>query len=574
MGIQDDIAQARRLAQTDRSREWVELAPRLARSTNDDALDALLLLFVAERWDSDPPARKALVDGKHPQTGSRLAENLEKWLADEDTNLLVAFAAEILAQRDERDAIPRLRASFDATPEDDYVLRASQIAALLALGEAMEDVARADYVEFEDQELLALVLRLAPDAYFDSYAPLLGSDVPKRLQPPILSTLLAAQRTLDSRWTELGNRLKSERPPPFLAHFIPRLTTSSEVAVGSDHPLSDVDEAFAAKHDLHNALVHNAHGWTLVTKAHSRADIVAIFAKLGTKLTGLSFRNRRIPAKHMSDIGVLANELRLGALDLSGNPLGVMGLRSLLARPFPKLTHLNLGHANLTAKAYELLSSTSSLPALRSLHLAREGDKPSKDFLTALVSGDALQLKELSLAHWRSLDFAELVDSRFFASLERLHVTTTFEIDPLLANLGELRELSFAGALRNYALVCRDVGPSKLERIVLDGCAVDPRTGGLFESTLFGTIRELSLERAYFGAFDKMLETDPPALRHLNLRHVNTINRAALERLANWPPTQRLEWLDVGGDTDLRAQDVEVLPESARDAVRRAGWPD
>lgn len=561
MGILDDIAEARQLSETGHPREWVELAPRLAESTHDDALDALLLLFVAERWDSDPPARKALVDGKHPQTGSRLAENLERWLADEDTNLLVAFAAEILAQRDERDAVPRLRASFDATPEDDSVLRASQIAALLALGEPMEEVARADYVEFEDQELLALVLRLAPDAYFDSYAPLLGSDVPKRLQPPILSTLLAEQRTLDSRWTELGNRLKSERPPPFLAHFIPRLTTSTKVAIGRDHPLADVDETFAAKHDLDNALVHNAHGWTLVTKAHSRDDIVAIFAKLGTKLTGLSFRNRRIPAKHMSDIGVLANELSLGALDLSGNPLGVTGLRSLLARRLPKLTHLNLGHANLTAQAYELLSSTSSLPALRSLHLAREGNKPSQAFLTALVSGDALQLKELSLAHWRSLDFAELVDSRLFASLERLHVTTTFEIDPLLANLGELRELSFAGALRNYGLV-------------LDRCAVDPRRGGLFESTLFGTIRELSLERAYFGAFDKMLEADPPALRRLNLRHVHTINRAALERLANWPPTQRLEWLDVGGETDLRAQDIEVLPEFARDAVRRTGWPD
>lgn len=628
MTIAEDVARANEVAANEHSPDWVELAPRLAASSDDAALDALLTLFVAERYCYDRPAKRALVTAVHPQTGRRLAERMVECAPDEERNLVTSHGAEVLARRGQRDVVDLLRAALDATPEDDAIVQRCVLVAMIALGAPEHARLRALFVEEEDDHILRdLQVHAAPSDFFECFAPLLesfqaqrgspdeGPDHLFRLVPKVLFALSRGpdepedpalpnpEHLIDPRWYELALALRTRRPRPPMAYdlesllerarrepppgFTEWVARARETAsrsrflarLAGEHALIDgliekqrLDEEFVAQQDLRRAVQQGDEGWTLVTWAHKADDIRAIFERMGEELSGISFRGRGLPAAAVPKITPLLDTFRISRVDLSRNPLGQEGLLALLqSGHVAHVTHLDLSDIRVTGGSFGALGHTDALPALRSLQIA--GEHGPKE-LASLLEGDALTaVTDLGLAGWK-VDFARLVDSAAFQGMRRLHVTTTFEARPLLMRLESLVELSFQSAARNYSLRCDEYGPSALERLVLDFCHVHDSQGGIFQSPLLDTLTELSFEGAWFPAFDALLAREPKSLRRLSLRHVRTIDRDHLARLAAWPTLEQLEWLDLGGDTDLSPDDLQLLPESAREAVRATRWPD
>ena len=602
MTIDHDVALAGQVGPKEDEAAWKELAPRLAASTHDAALDALIQLFFHERYCYHRPAKAALIDAVHPETSARLAARMVEWAPDEDQNLATSHGAEVIARRGDASVAPRLREALALVDEEDMsIVGRSLLIARLALGDGGADELRAIYREHEDGSALEDTIAWGgASAYYEAFAPIVEAYQQQdganefRLAPAILFDIVADDAPdADPRWFELALTLRQARARPKIAHLVERVlarvahpnreallrTAAAESRsrflrrLAGEHELLDgVDPAFVDKHDLKHALREADDGWVLHTWTHRAEDIEAILDRLGTHIVGLSFRGRQLPVAAIAKLAEHTMLARVRRLDLSGNSLGTEGVATLLKSPYiGELTHLALDHCALGTPALTILGHTTSLPALRELSVA--ADRLGSEDLGGLLGPATTQLQALDLGGWE-VDFERLVSSATYPSLKRLHATTTWKIEPLLEDL-QLETLSFAGARNSYSIDWREVSPGALRSLVLDDCMLsEERTEGLFVAPLMSSLRELSLAGCWVPGVAQLLEVEAPELRRLSLRHVHAVDRDLLAKLAAWPVASRLEELDVGGDTDLRASDLDDLPEPVREAILRTSWPD
>jgi hypothetical protein len=433
----------------------------------------------------------------------------------------------------------------------------------------------------------------------------------------------------DPAWFELGLELLEQRPRPHLHGYLrpllalphPRREELLEAASQryphaglltglrppAGHPLlAHLDPERLESHGVvpERFRQEPSGEWTLLARSGRLVELSGILEGLGERaslVTGIDFGGRAMPPNAAELVAAWEDLGRFRRLSLKGSVLKLPALRKLLKSPhLGAVEQLDLGFTQLTGTGLAALGKARTLPRLRSLLLACDEGRHSASDLEALVQGPALAgLEELSLAGWRlEGGWRALGGSTLGRNLLCLDLSEQHHLGHDLARLlhclaehdARLETLklgySFQGVRQgsddwNHWLddqaqqrpVTPLAGLRRLELAVVDG----PMLAALLGASIFPGLTALDLSDSTLAGEDLALfaAQDPPsALAELRLRHVQRIDRAAIERLAAWPQAARLELLDVGGRTDLRSDALEGLPDGMVRAIEAAGWPD
>jgi hypothetical protein len=521
--------------------------------------------------------------------------------------------------------------------EDNIVLRGMLFARVGIGDESAQQEVRTHYLtgpahqgaDAYPEKLLGVV---SPEAYFDTFAPIvreyqegdnsLGSKASKllfHLTSPA-HEYRGTERVhkplppRDPRWLELGVELMRERPRPVIFGYAPQLLDIDHPrreqllealptsAIGSEpNPVAALLDGLPAEFEQLRAKA----AWRLFSASgvvwlHAAAlklgEVEALFDALGeakaAQIRGFSLAGRKLNAQAFAKLFRWPGLGRFTHLSLASMPnLKVAELRQLAASEHvAQLEHLDLKGLVPSKPPFKALARREVFPNLHTLLLApAEGVEPTEAALAPLFSG-SLRVRRLTLIGYR-IDRAvlELAGSEFGRELEELAIPGQYPVSRTVAQMlsllgeqgGKLRRLELPNCFNNLSpsswVVENGHELETLSELVLDGAATESLFEALADAPFLPRLRSLSLARAGVPSqrFAPMLEVEMPSLVELSLNSAAGVNADWLRELARAPASwiTQLERLDLRGPTDLRAGDIDLLPESAQAAVRAVGWP-
>lgn len=625
MGLEDDLTTLRSAIDGDErlNDELRAAIARLAESTDDRALHLLVEAFTWSVYTSWTELKDALVASKHSDASRYLASQFQTWW-DADETLCISHAAPVLARRFSTEALPTLREMSEIAADDSIVLRALLVARI-ALGdvEAMEP-ARREFLSGRSHQgtdaYPEMVMELASaEAFYDTFAEIVRryqagdndlsdaaakiafqvTDRPYRYEGRKRVLLPWPER--DPRWAELGVEILAQRPRPKLIPYAEKLLRvphpNQVKQIGRetdphDRLLDDLPETLLQMHREGGWALYERHGvkW-IAARSLMMADLDALFDAWGDRarsIRGLSMRGRQLVTAAFEKLFGWQRLERFTHFDFSYMPMKAADMHALIdSQGMHDAIYLNV--RSIAAKKPPL-GRLGSWKSLRALVLGSGGDYGPQYGLSTLMelaegrpALDRLELHdfrfERSMASFGDTDLAGELGELRIAGWYRMGNDASALLHRIASHGGRLRRLELPGCFRNLGPGdWNEHGSTSLESlsaIDLAGGATSDLFPGLANAWFIPQLRELGLGRTYVyqDRFAPMLEIEMPELRRLSLRDVEGLDRALFERIVDAPLARHLEYLDVGGATDLRTDDARVAPPHVRRAMRAAGWP-
>ena len=626
MGLEDDLATLRAAVDGDErlDDELRAAIARLADSNDDRALHLLVEAFTWSVYTSWTELKDALSASKHSEASAYVASRFRTWWDDDDT-LCISHAAPVLARRGATETLPILREMSDVAADDSIVLRALLVARI-ALGDvdAMEP-ARDEFLSGRSHQGTDAypehVMELAgAEAFYDTFAPIVRRYQDGETELRDAAATVAFQVThrphryegakrvdlpwpeRDPRWAELGVEILEQRPRPKLIHYASQLL---DVPHPDGHALRESvglgpKESNPLLDGLPDALLesHRAGGWGLydalgVTWIEARsvtlADLEALFEAWGERardVRGFSIRGRRFDTPAFTKLFGWTGLDAFTHFDFAYTPMRANDMLALCASEGMRhATYLNV--RSIAAKKPPLAALGKSLRGLRALAIGSGGDYGPQYGLPILMQLADASFDRLELYDFRfERSMAGFGDTKLARELGELRVAGWYRMGDDAAELlrrianggGRLRRLELPDCFRNLGTgdwndpACE---LATLEAIDLRGGATSDLFPMLAQAWFIPQLSELGLARtwAFQDRLEPMLSIEMPQLKRLSLRSVDALDRGLFERLVHAPLAANLEWLDVGGATDLRTRDESIAPDHVRRAMRAAGWP-
>jgi len=621
MSLEDDLQAVR--DQIDGNVKYGDTTPweRLGEADDERAVDLLLEGFEWAIYRTGEPAKTALMASPNADVSPKIGERLSRWWED-DATLCVAHGAGILAARGDDRVMDELVRMSEVAKDDAIVLRGLLIARA-SLGDASANEAiRGRFLGGNDlhgddsypEKMLPL---LSPAAFYDCFAEVFtryqaGEDALGR-KVSKLAFVLTTPKTKyeggtrvslpmperDPRWFELGVEILAERPRPQLSAYAPKL-------LDVEHPerearLRDIgwpeppkpDPIFTKLPEQFEALRKNGDwslrrgvgGWYLYTRTLKIAQLDELLEALGDTLDeipGLSIAGRPLKPAAFTKLFGWEGLARFTHLDVSSTPMKLPDVRKLLrSRHAAQLEHLDLTGLRLKKPPFAELRKLEKLRSLRALSTWENIHWGDAELAAIVKSG--LPFERLDLPSWRLGSELELYGVNESArALRTILLTNQWSLGPaaprflqgLAENEGQLERLDVSGCFANVGpgdWNLADDAPMPSFRVLqARGTKVRDFVAQLVDAWFFGQLEDLDL--AHVGFHEALLTAKAP-LKKLSLRGAHGLDGAALEKLGQAPIAEHLEWLDVGGATDLRVDDIERVPEHVQEAMRAADWP-
>ena len=294
------------------------------------------------------------------------------------------------------------------------------------------------------------------------------------------------------------------------------------------------------------------------------------------RLTSLDLRGQGVEGEPI-DAGLLA---RLRRLDLSGNMhFGDRATRRLAESHAPKLEWLGLAKTNVTSVGLQALLSSTTCPALRTLHanmglLFSRGEFNSgrldRELLRTPLAGRLTSLtlggRAISAQALETLVLSPLASRLRELSLPQVSLTGEAEVGILATSeaLAGLRRLDLGGnALRDKGARVLASSPYLTSLLHLDlssNSIGGPGIRALLGSPILDRLRSLDLSGNHVGVpnVTALSRADRPRpLRELHLRQAN-LDPECATILAGSPAFARLRSLGLGGNR-LGDEGVEAI---------------
>ena len=627
--LEADLGEVREAITKNQKYGAKEAIARLGESTDDRALEMLLDAFEWALLRSCEPAKSALTTSPHPEVSVRIAERLPGWWEEKErahSRLCVSHAGAVLAARGDVRALDAVRAIAEKAREasDNIVLR-GMLFARVGMGDtAAQDEVREHFLtgpahqgaDAYPEKLLGVV---SPAAYFDTFASIAaayqdGDNTMAKKAGTVLFRVTQPQTKYegtvrvqlpmperDPRWFELGARMVAERPRPSIHSYAFALldvphpdaeARRAELGVEAPRPdprLAKLPDTLKARHEEGAfAFWPAAYGTRWIhcpgLKLGELQELLDALGDDAADVRGLSLAGRPLNKAAFTKVFGWEGLRHFTHLSLASmRNLVLSEVRKLAKSPhLEQLEHLDL-RAPAAKDPYSVIAKAKNLPALRSLRLGgTDSHQPGDDALRKLLAG-SLRLRALELGHFKlQAATVELARSELGVGLEELTFVGQYRrasdisafLEALAEGGGTLRRLVLERCFGNMSPQSWGAAPATLRELVVTN-AGSAFFAPFAESPLLPQLERLSLASSYLDAtaLAPLLEANAPELRHLSLRHCAGVDRALLEALVQSPLVARVETLDVGGRTDLRADAIDAAPPRLAEAMRAAGWP-